>query len=154
MGTTVPSEEGCQVGRRQCCQILPLPLENIKGDVLILLLTLMQRLLLPQPLVKDLALLEGDVLKDVVPRQMNAAGGREDASMCLRLTQQFNPIVHVGCGDNMLLFNWFQRDLHHITIAPLQRQRVAGNDVVLIDEMHQRLLVIIAIANRVPDLGA
>ncbi len=115
---------------------------------------LTHRLLLPQLLVKNHALLEGNALKDVVCRQMNAAGGHKDAAMCLCLTQQFNEIVSVGCSDVMCLFDGFRRDLHHVPIVPLQRQRVAGDDVVLNNQMHQCLFFVIAIANRAPDLGA
>ncbi len=77
----VRGEQGRQVGPRQRRRILSLPLENIQCDGFVLLLALTQRLVLPQLLTQDLALLEGeDALKNVVRRKMNAAGGQEDAA--------------------------------------------------------------------------
>ena len=49
----VPREEGCEVSRRQRRQILPLPLENIQSDILILFLALTQRLVLRQLLTES-----------------------------------------------------------------------------------------------------
>ncbi len=67
--------------------------------------------------------------------------------MCLRLTQQFNAFLSVSSGDDSGAFDGFQRDPHHVPIVPFQRQRIAGDGVVFNDEMNQRLLVVITIAN-------
>ena len=78
---------------------------------------------------------------------MDTTGGRKDAAMCLGITQQFNSVLGVGCGDDFCTFDGLQRDPHHVTIVPLQWQRVAGNEIVFSDEMHHQLLFNISIAN-------
>lgn len=47
-----------------------------------------------------------------------------------------------------------EHDLHRETVQTLQRQRIAGDDVVLNDEIHQCLLIVIAVSDGSADLLA
>jgi hypothetical protein len=42
----------------------------------------------------------------------------------------------VGYSDNCRAFDGFEGDHHHVAVVTLHGQRIAGNDVVLYDEMH------------------
>jgi len=55
--------------------------------------------------------------------------------------------LSVSSGDDSGAFDGFQRDPHHVPIVPFQRQCIAGDGIVFDDEMNQRLLVGITIAN-------
>ncbi len=76
---------------------------------------------------------------------MDATGRGEDMAVFLGITQQFNPLLQVGGGHDVGAFDGFQCDSHHVTIVTLKQQSIAGDDIVLDDEMNKRLLIIVAV---------
>ena len=65
-----------------------------------------------------------------------------------------NPFLRVGNGDDGRVIDGFQCDFHRVAVITFQRQRVAGDDVVLNNEMHQRLLIVVAVSDGATDLWA
>ncbi len=110
-------------------------------------LAVAQRLLPLELLTCELALFQCYALEDVVVGEMDAARCGEDVAVSLRLTQQFNPLLCVGCHNSVGAFDGFQRDFHHVAIEALQCQRVAGDHVVLDEQVHQCLLIVSAITD-------
>jgi hypothetical protein len=83
----------------------------------------------------ELALFQLNALEDVVGGEMDAPGCGKDVAVNLCLNQQFNPFM---CGVSV-----FQ----HIAIEALQQQCISGNHVVFDNQMHQCLLIVVAIPN-------
>ncbi len=78
----------------------------------------------------------------------------KDTSVSLSLTQQFDPLLRVGNGDDGRTLNGFERDLHHVTVVTFQRQHIAGDGIVLNNELHQCLLIVIAVSDGATNLWA
>jgi hypothetical protein len=62
-------------------------------------------------------------LKDDVCRQVNATGCSKEIPMSLCLTQQFDSILCVGCGDDVGAFDGLQQDIHHVAVVTLHQIR-------------------------------
>ncbi len=85
---------------------------------------------------------------------MNDTALCKDMSVSLCLTQQFDSFLRVGYGEDGGALDRLERDLHRVTVVTLQRQHIAGDEVVLDNQKHQRLLIVGAISNGAADLLA
>ena len=79
--------------------------------------------------------------------ETDATGCGKDIAVSLCLTQQFDSFLRVGHGDYAGSLDGLERDLNYVAVQTVQRQRIACNDVVLNDEMHQRLLIVVAVSD-------
>ena len=82
-----------------------------------LLLALMHGLLPRELLACNLPLLEDTPFENVVCGEMDPTGRSKDTAVNLCLTQQLNPFLRVGNGDNVRALYGFVRDLHNVAIV-------------------------------------
>ncbi len=82
-------------------------------------MALVQCLLPRKLLTYEFALFQCYALEDVIGSEMDATGcGKfNDVAMSLCLTQQFNPLLCVGFGNNVGAFDGLSHDFHHVAIV-------------------------------------
>ncbi len=78
----------------------------------------------------------------------------ENLPMLLGLAEQLNPFLCVRVSDNLRGCGGLGGKFHMIAIVSRKSEPGAGKCVVLLNEIHQSLLLIISVTDRTPHLLA